>query len=157
MSFDGVDNEERLGFVGILVCQPQSVLDHKLRDGREDDGCYCYWEFASDPELAKKRFPKRIRQLIESFETTGSYSEVRKAPGGGYEDDDLDFTDPYGFYVRLYFAVGGIVRGFFKCYAADQERTQLRFRSDDWVPVKSIKVRPSQGYRYFSHNGAKKP
>jgi hypothetical protein len=74
---------------------------------------------------------------------------VHRFPGWTYDEDDESFTEkPYEFYVRLYFAVKGIVQGYFRCYAYGPDKT-LRFHSEDWVSVKPIKIKPSQGYRYF--------
>jgi len=44
--------------IGILIFTNQDVLDHKLKDGKESNDCYCYWEMG--------RFPKRF---IDSNET----------------------------------------------------------------------------------------
>ena len=40
--------------IGILVFTQQVVLDHKLRDGKQSDNAYCFWEMG--------RFPKRIME-----------------------------------------------------------------------------------------------
>lgn len=149
MEFVGSDKKEDLAWIGILVCQPQSVLAHKLRDGKESDGRYCYWEFTHG-------VPKRVGQLMTEI----SEDYVAKDPQPPrplfdyvYDDDkEIVFsTHPYRFYVRVYFAVGGVVRGFFKSYAADHEMQSLRFHSEDWVPIKNgSKIKPSQGYRYVT-------
>lgn len=139
------DSEKDLGIIGILVCQPQDVLDHKLKDGKSSEGRYCFWKFG-------ERFPRRIRQTISDFVigSTGTYSEAAKAPDEeGCREDDLYLTN-YSFYVRFYFAVGGVVQGYFEVYRVDSDLTELRFHSEDWVPIKDgAKIRPSQGYRYY--------
>ena len=40
------------GIIGILIFTNQKVLEHKLRDGKQSDNAYCFWEMG--------RFPKRI-------------------------------------------------------------------------------------------------
>jgi len=127
--------------IGILVCQPQKVLDHKLRDGKEKDGNYCYWSLS--------RFPSRINEYARHH--ADPYSEPARAPGGPqYADDDWGFEVE----VRLYFAVKGFVVGYFKCGASDQACEELRFHSEDFVAIRADKqptIKPSQGWRYFSH------
>lgn len=126
--------------IGILVCQPQKILDHKKNEGWKADGNYCYWKMT--------RFPKKIKDALFP-ETTGRYSMSAKAPGAGtiYDEDDRIFED---FEVRLYFAVKGIVRGFFVCKACDKNLTELRFQSEDWHSFEEIiHIKPSQGWRYF--------
>lgn len=133
-------SEKAEHIIEILVCQSQDVLQHKLTDGKEEAGRYCFWEMS--------RFPRRIRQAIEAqSESTGRYSVVARIFSGIYDDDDLVFEY---FHVRLYFAVNGIVQGYFVCRACDQKLTELRFHSEDWFPMeKPVKIKPSQGWRYF--------
>ena len=131
-----------LGHISILVCQPQKVLDHKLKDGKKEDDKYCYWTMT---------FPKKIKEALFP-ESTGRYSIPAKAPGFGliYDEDDLIFEN---FVVKLYFAVGGVVRGYFVCKACDKKLTELRFHSEDWFPVtKLVRVKPSQGWRYYKED-----
>ena len=145
--------------IGILVCQSEEVLEHKKKDGKKSDGRYCFWEMT--------RFPKKIKELLYP-ESTGIYSVPAKAPGyeGIYDEDDLVFE---GFEVRLYFAVKGIVQGYFVCKACNKTSarrsirqrkgyglSQLRFFSESWIPFKKkIKIKPSQGWRYFNHEEMK--
>ena len=143
-----LDKKENLEFLGILVCQPQQVLDHKRRDGKRANGRYCYWTFA--------KYPRRIDLLVDAKQELrigkGTVSESAKAASDYdfvYDEDDFLFTK-FGFYVRLYFAVGGVVRGYFKCYASDENHS-LRFHSEDWVSIENgEKIKPSQGFRYFN-------
>lgn len=167
--------------IGILVCQSQAVLDHKLTDGKKANGRYCYWDFGS-------RFPTRIKQATQTPKTASGYDGVyewrripgigkgvvseaapapvgfddvngsdpqaiRKAPvdeyDGIYEDNEVMF-EKYGLHVRFYFAVGGVVKGYFKSLASNIRKTQIRFYSEDWVPIRNgPKIKPSQGFRYF--------
>ena len=128
--------------IGILVCNSQKVLDHKLRDGKKSEGAYCYWEMS--------RFPKRILERVFP-ESLGTVSESAKAPAFGYYgEDDIDFAD---FEVRLYFAVHGQVLGYFVSKAIGERdgKYELRFHSESWTPIKSIRVYPTQGFRYFDN------
>ena len=128
-------------YIGILVCNSQKVLDHKLHDGKESEGAYCYWEMS--------RFPKQLFDVAMP-ETLGVVSESAKAPGyGWYDEDDIDF--PEDIEVRLYFAVKGQVLGYFICKAmGERDGTyELRFHSESWVSIEPVKVKPSQGFRYF--------
>ena len=130
-----------MAYVGILVCNSQKVLDHKLRDGKKSESAYCYWEMP--------RFPKRLLE-ITMLETTGVISESARAPGfGWYGEDDIDF--PETVEVRLYFAVKGRVLGYFVCKAMGEcdGKYELRFHSESWTLIKSIGIKPSQGFRYF--------
>ena len=131
--------------IGILVCQSEEVLQHKLEDGKEADEKYCYWEFS--------RFPRIIREAIQiSREAAydGRYSGSARLFDGYYDEDDLVFE---GFIVRLYFAVKGMVRGWFVSRACNKEMTELRFHSEDWFPLKKeVKIKPSQGFRYVREN-----
>ena len=139
------DKKEGMPFLGILVCQSQSVLDHKKKNGKLSDGDYCFWEFG------KNRFPSRIKQLIYEISEgrTGSYSEVAQAPDTEQCGDDDFILPAYQFYVRFFFAVGGIVRGYFKVYRVDTAFTELRFHSEDWISTPPVRIKPSQGFRYF--------
>ena len=120
--------------VGILVCNTQKVLDHKLKDGKESDGNYCYWDIT--------RFPKRINVLTDDSPNEWFY-----------EEDDSPFYP--NSEVRLYFAVGGEVKGYFICKAMNENIMgfcQLRFYSESWTPIAPIRIKNSQGYRYFVHD-----
>jgi hypothetical protein len=131
-------------YIGILVCNSQKVLNHKLNDGKKSESAYCYWEMS--------RFPKRILDRVFP-ETLGAVSESAKAPGfGWYDEDDIDF--PEGFEVRLYFAVKGQVLGYFLCKAMGQrnDKYELRFHSESWTPISLVKVYPCQGFRYFNED-----
>jgi len=137
--------------VGILVCNSEKVLRHKQQDGKRRNSAYCYWEMT--------RFPTRITALIPHFESTGVYSESAKAPRTDwhYSHDDLDF--PEDVEVRLYFAVGGVVRGYFMCKAMGERKRiqELRFHSESWHPIHRfppLRIKPSQGFRYFNHEEA---
>jgi hypothetical protein len=128
-------------YIGILVCNSQKVLDHKLRDGKKSEQAYCYWEMS--------RFPQRILERVFP-EGLGTVSESAKAPGfGWYDEDDIDFPD--NFEVRLYFAVKGEVKGYFLCKALGERNGvyELRFHSEDWNMTRHYVVKPSQGFRYF--------
>jgi len=127
--------------IGILVCNNQKVLDHKLRDGKKSEGAYCYWGMS--------RFPKQILDRV-FYETEGVVSEPAKAPGfGWYDEDDIDF--PEDIEVRLYFAVKSQVLGYFICKAMGERdgKFELRFHSESWVPIKPVKIYATQGFRYF--------
>jgi hypothetical protein len=137
--------------VGILVCNTEKVLRHKQQDGKRKQGAYCYWDM--------KRFPTRISALFPPVESTGVYSESAKLPrdSWNYSKDDLDF--PEDVEVRLYFAIGGVVRGYFVCKAMGERKgvRELRFHSESWHPLYSIpliRIKPSQGFRYFNHEEA---
>ncbi len=70
-----------------------------------------------------------------------------------YAEDDRMFTE-HNFYVRLYFSVSTKLAGYFKLYASDRRRTEIRFHSDDWIPVLSEKsqiINHSRVWRYFLH------
>jgi len=134
--------------IGILVCNNQKVLDHKVRDGKKSEGVYCYWEM--------NRFPQRIIEHVFP-ESRGIVSESAKAPGfGWYAEDDIDF--PEDVEVRLYFAVKGQVLGYFICKAMGERQGtyELRFHSESWVPIEPIVIKPSQGFRYFKVGDAEK-
>ena len=137
-----------MSYVGILVCNSQKVLDHKLKDGKKSQHAYCYWEMS--------RFPKRILELAFP-ESTGVVSEAAKAPGfGWYDEDDIGFKIE-NVEVRLYFAVKGIVQGYFLCKALGERNGvyELRFHSEDWFPTRPYVVKPSQGFRYFKEEPSK--
>jgi len=150
--------------IGILVCQPMDVLNHKKEDGKQANGKYCFWQLT--------RFPKKIKEALFP-ESTGIYSRPAKIIIPIYDEDDLVFED---FEVRLFFAVKGVVQGYFTCKACDKDLTQLRFFSESWqhsINVKSYKrkkkggkrkvvkvkthkrksvpreIKPSQGWRYY--------
>jgi len=136
--------------IGILVCNTEKVLKHKQQDGKRRRGAYCYWEMS--------RFPKRISELFPIFETTGSYSEVAPAPRTDWDYSKDDKTFPGDVEVRLYFAVKGIVKGYFVCKAMGERDgiEELRFHSEDWHSISNIiRVKPSQGFRYFNHEEEK--
>lgn len=128
-----------MNVVGILVCNNQKVLDHKLRDGKRSDGSYCYW--------AMTKFPTKILEAVDRSTLT-----VTKSPNYPiFNEDDQYF--PEHVEVRLYFAVSGIVMGYFVCKAIGKslQKYELRFFSDDWVVIKPIQIKSSQGFRYFNH------
>ncbi len=131
--------------IGILVCNSQKVLDHKQKDGKRSEGNYCYWEMT--------RFPNRI--LEATFpQTTGVVSESALAPSEDlyvYAEDDQSF--PEDVEIRLYFAVGGQVKGYFVSEAMGEQNgvSELRFFSESWTEIKPIQIKPSQGFRYFNH------
>jgi len=137
--------------VGILVCNTEKVLRHKQQDGKRRNGAYCFWEMS--------RFPTRITALFPPCEGTGVYSESAEAPrtDWNYNEDNIYF--PEGVEVRLYFAVGGVVRGYFVCRAMGKRKSvrELHFHSESWHPLHSIpliRIKPSQGFRYFNHEEA---
>ena len=69
------------------------------------------------------------------------------------------FLQNPSFEHRLYFAVGGQVKGYFTLFDIDcMQKTCmsgpffLLFYSESWVPIENGPVlKPSQGWRYFSH------
>lgn len=136
--------------VGILVCNSEKVLRHKQQDGKRKHGAYCFWEMS--------HFPQQIAQLIKP-EWHDPVSEPCKAPrtDWSYSRDDMDF--PEDVEVRLYFAVGGVVKGYFVCKAMGERRgvRELRFHSESWrllTVLPPIHIKPSQGFRYFNHEEA---
>jgi len=133
--------------IGILVCNSEKVLRHKQQDGKRKDGIYCYWEMT--------RFPKQILALFPPpFESTGSYSETAAAPRTDWDYDKDDKTFPSDVEIRLYFAVKGLIKGYFICKAMGERHrvNELRFHSEDWHPVSKLTpIKPSQGFRYFKH------
>jgi len=123
-------------------------LDHKLHDGKKSKGRYCYWDLP--------RFPTRIEEaIVEENAKYVSYEGVRARASVPPIYDFEDLLLPCK--VRLYFAVKGRVIGYFLCKAVDEDRTQLRFFSEDFVklPSPQPKIRPSQGWRYFLHSEVK--
>lgn len=94
---------------GILVFTNYDVLIHKLKDGRESEGCYCYWEIS--------RVPK---QKVD----------------------------------RIYFAINGIIKGYFKIFGIKENNEtryfEICFHSESWTELKNwVKLKPSQGWRYY--------
>lgn len=86
----------------ILIFTNQEVLNHKLKDGLESEGRYCFWTLSK------------------------------------YPTKDID---------KIYFAVKGQVKGYFKCHMGHKE---VRFFSEDWYPIKNGEIlKPSQGWRYY--------
>jgi hypothetical protein len=130
--------------IGILVCNSQKVLDHKLKDGKKSEHRYCYWGMS--------RFPQRILQYVFP-ETTGAVSEAARAPGFGWYHNYNDIDFPEDLEVRLYFAVKGQVLGYFisKAMGEQDGKQELRFHSESWTPIKPVTIKPSQGFRYFKH------
>lgn len=128
-----------MNVVGILVCNNQLVFDHKLRDGKRSDGSYCYW--------AMTKFPTKILEAVDHR----SLDCARVPDDYTFNEDDQYFSEYVE--IRLYFAVGGVVKGYFICKAIgkSKEKYELRFFSEDWKPIKPIKIKPSQGFRYFNH------
>lgn len=61
--------------------------------------------------------------------------------------------------LRLYMAIKGEVKGYFVIHDLDYEGNPsdggtLDFYSDSWKEVKGgEQLKPSQGYRYYLHNG----
>lgn len=132
--------------VGILVCNSQKVLDHKRRDGLKDEGDFCYWEM--------RRFPNKIKELILDgglkLKRASQSSIARSSLAFIYRENDEVFPDHVE--VRLYFAVKGTVRGYFICRAmANDTPKVLRFWSEDWRSIPPVKIKPSQGFKYFNH------
>lgn len=130
--------------LGILVCNSQKVLDHKMNDGKRADGNYCFWEMP--------RFPKRILTLVENQLNQFQPDQPTPAPNDDwrYSEDDVFF--PENVEVRLYFAVSGQVKGYFVSEALGKQDVvyELRFYSESWTPIKEyIQIKPSQGFRYF--------
>ena len=133
-------------YVGILVCNSQDVLDHKLHDGKKSESKYCYWTIS--------RFPKRLLDLAMP-ESLGVVSEPAKAPGSNwYDDNDIDF--PVDVDIRLYFAIKGQAVGYFICKAMGERdgKYELRFHSESWTTIKPIVIAPSQGFRYFNEGSS---
>lgn len=129
-------------YIGILVCNNQKVLDHKLHDGKKSESAYCYWEMS--------RFPRRILEYAFP-ETLGVVSQSAKAPSfGWYDEDDIDFAEGSPE-IRLYFAVKGQILGYFVCKAIGERDGiyELRFHSESWISIKPVSIKPSQGFRYF--------
>ena len=55
---------------------------------------------------------------------------------------------------RLYFATMGVVRGYFIIVGFDGIiGNQLLFNSSSWKDVPPVKIKPSQGFRYFTYEG----
>lgn len=51
---------------------------------------------------------------------------------------------------RLYFAVKGQVKGYFKIEVLDDLRKELIFNSETWTPLEEGEIlKPSQGWRYY--------
>jgi hypothetical protein len=59
---------------------------------------------------------------------------------------------------RLYFATQRIVRGYFVIVGFDgMAGNELLFNSSSWVDVAPVKIKPSQGFRYFSYPATPTP
>jgi hypothetical protein len=115
-----------------------------LKDGKLADGNYCYWEMS--------RFPNKVFEaVVLTRPSTGAVSE--SAPAPAFEDDESEYTVPPMVEVRLYFAVGGIVKGYFIPFAVGEQggEYELRFHSETWHPINPLQIKPSQGFRYFNH------
>lgn len=120
--------------IEILVYTTPEVLEHKKRDGKKSEGCYCYWEFP--------RPPKKIVDLIKKKDI----SPVERI---------VDFEKGE---VRLYFATKGFIHGFFDVHILDCVRIiygELQFYSETWTPINPIPQKPFQGFKYLQLKGAK--
>ena len=131
--------------IGILVCNSIEVLRHKLNDGKKSENKYCYWQIGN--------FPKRIYEICEEIHNENVFSESAKAPQTDWIYDNEDILFPENIEVRLYFAVQGLVFGYFVCKAIGliDNKYQLRFYSESWIPIKIVPIKSSQGWRYFNH------
>lgn len=143
---------------GILIFTNQAVLDHKLKDGKKDDFAYCYWELSKFP----KKFDEEMNSICQSRSPRVGYSSEKLLGCGSFAitdpaQDGSNVIDVREFDLRLYFAIKGKVRGYFKLTAIDKDESEhpeyhsLRFHSDDWVEIKDgEQLKPSQGWRYYS-------
>ena len=51
---------------------------------------------------------------------------------------------------KIYFAIKGEVKGFFKIHKLDRINSELHFYSESWTSLGGgVKLKPSQGWRYF--------
>jgi len=58
---------------------------------------------------------------------------------------------------KLYFAINGIVRGYFEIFGTIQNNDtglfEFRFYSESWTEIKDgEQLKPSQGWRYYDEN-----
>lgn len=141
------DGREHLHALGILVSVSQDHLNQQFRHGlRGEKGRFCCWSF-------KRNFPHKIIELsTQSLEPVDLISALALV-SSYYAEDDWMFTE-HNFYVRLYFSVSRKLTGYFKSYASDRRRTEIRFHSDDWIPIRSEKskiINHSRVWRYFLH------
>lgn len=116
---------------GILIFTDEKTLEHKKRDGREDEGEYCYW--------ATNKIPKKFVETLMleksarvSFEQS-RYSLIKEFP--------------------IYFAIKGKVKGYFIIHDVedgDEHLLWLIFHSESWHEIEDGEVlKPSQGWRYY--------
>lgn len=68
--------------IGILVFTNQKVLDHKLRDGKNSENRWCFWEM--------KRFPKKIKEMTDYEEEIRLYFAIKGKVKGYFIIHDLD-------------------------------------------------------------------
>ncbi len=117
---------------GILIFTDEMILDHKKEDGLKSKGDYCYWGTMKLPT----RFVERL--------------DIENAERVAYED-----SFPYELITEfpIYFAIKGIVRGYFIINEIDSDKISnfwLKFHSESWVEIKrGEQLKPSQGWRYY--------
>ena len=144
------DVREKLHALGILVSVSQNYLDQQFREGMKREGRYCRWRF-------KRNFPRKITDLSTQSLKPIDLMSALTLVSSYYAEDDWLFPQ-HNFYVRLYFATPTKLAGYFKSYASDKRRTEIRFHSDDWIPISLEKpqiINHSKVWRYFLHEETK--
>jgi hypothetical protein len=139
------DKQMHLYALGILVFGSQDLSVEKLSGGRKERRRFSRWNF-------KRNFPQRIIDLSKrALKPNGVISALSLYPYY-YAEDDWVFPQ-YNFYVRLYYATSRIPVGYFKSYASDRKRTEIRLNSDDWIMISDAKkiMNGSRLWRYFIH------
>ena len=112
----------------------KKVLEHKLKDGKMSDDKYCYWTRKSQfsevadivcPKLSRNYEADGLRESATIYDIAG-YPEawvwmIRKPEDEEYVDEEFD--------VRLHLSIDGKEVGYFKCFGANEDFTELWFHS----------------------------
>lgn len=131
--------------ININVKSTKEILKHKLSDGLQTNERFCFWKNKKQfnkvvdiicPKKSINYIPDKIREAASLYDIIG-YPECWI-----WRDNVLNIkeakTGDWDIEVRLYFIIDDIKQGYFKCFGANADFTELWFHSEDWIP--SIKV-----------------
>ena len=136
-----IKSMKKVDIVDIYVDSSEKVLQHKLKDGKLSEDRYCYWlrkmqftEVADIicPKLSKNYVADNIRESASLYDILGypkAWLWMIRQP------EDEKYINVKNVEVRLHFRINGKKIGYFKCFGANKNFTELWFHSDHFVSV----------------------
>ena len=130
--------------IDVYVKSSEKVLKHKLEDGLQSKERYCYWTRKGQfSEVADLVCPKKSKNYIpDKIREGASIYQIIGYPGCWiWEDNVLNVKEAktlindIDMEVRLHFMIDGKEKGYFKCFGANKDFTELWFHSEDWFPL----------------------